>query len=281
VQRALAKSPDDRFATAAEFAAALRAPDVGTIAARRPRARHAARWPWFVLAFIIGAAATTWIVAMRTHDTVAVTADDARAIDAHVIVAVAGSDASVVVADAAVVEVTSPDAATARRTIPTGSPSHRPVSSKCQCIPTAGPDIVALCPSKGPMLCRCDTAAGRSLCSTALASCNPVDLDAMARALDKNVDELCTDIGGKYVGCPDHLYDRFHTIAVHGDACTGYLVYSPVEGSLDVKQQPGKWYCDVCSTANTHSFSGRTGDRCDGFYWHTGQPLTGTLQHCD
>jgi hypothetical protein len=65
---------------------------------------------------------------------------------------------------------------------------------------------------------------------------------------------------------------------MRGDACNGYLAHSPVIVLIPT-QRPAK--NATCSTTNTHSFTGRTGDRCDGFYWHTGQPLTGTLQHCD
>jgi hypothetical protein len=275
VERSLAKSPDERFADANAFIAAL-----GGESAVEPRA-HAPRWPWLVLVLVVGAAAAVWILAIRPHDA-------AAPADA----AIARGDASApdtatrvieIAIDAASVDATTHDAG-ARRTSATAA-SHGPVSSTCQCIPTGGPDVVALCPTKGPALCRCDNAAGRSLCPTPLEACKPT-ADAVhmeAARLHKADEEICIESHGTSdgLGCPDHIFDRFHTPATHGDACTGYFMYSRVEGAYDPSEQRGKWYCDVCSSADTHSYTGRAGDRCDGFYWHTGQPLTGTLQHCD
>jgi len=275
VMRALAKNPADRFASAAEFAEALTAPVMPTPARKR-------LWPWLLAGATIAAGGVLGAVfARRAHAPVAApmrdgaTADarviDARAIDAPAIDA-AAIDAAAIDAPAIDAPIRG-DAGTTRRP-PKGEHVASKPAGNCQCIPTSGPDILPLCPQKGRPLCRCDDEKGQSLCASKLTSCSEADLESAERrtACANAISARCAEPG----------WDWFTRPGKQDDPCSGYHVYDRAEGAgpRDIKKT-GHLECDACPGANTRTYHGAVGAPCAGYYWRSGQPLEGTLQHCE
>jgi len=266
VDRAHAKAPEDRFPDALAFAAALDAeplavatppaaaatPEVTTLVAR-PRGAGART-------ILVGGAIGAIAVTLAAIAYVRLARDDdasGPAVVAHAPrVPVDAAPATIV---DAVIDATTAAPGPDRPIAPTPStpdPRPRPPSDdpeRCQCIPTNAPDILALCQTKGPSLCRCDTSAGASLC--------PVQVDDVHHE------------------CPDGSYRTYHLPGRADDPCSGYPV-SRSDKPL-AENTSGHLECDVCAGAALTSFRGHSGDRCSGFYWRTGEPKTGTLAHCE
>ncbi len=135
---------------------------------------------------------------------------------------------------------------------------------RCHCIPIDGPDTQSLCKNKGPSLCKCKHHDGRDLCPTQVTRC-PACPDP-----DKRCDaDGCSSDGWS---CGDKLFQTTHVPAKHGDPCTGYETYDLLPASH------GTWYCDVCSGPHPpRQFVGHHGDKCFGYYRHTGQRMEGRL----
>ncbi len=287
VERALAKSPADRFPDALAFAKALdgEAPppiavtakvdrsETATLNERLAPKRSNAPIVAGVLVALAVLAAVIWVVQRPPTTpappaTVATPAPPPRVlIDAAVVAVVvdAGIDVTEVAAG--------PD--TPLPTNPIGTPTDRrpkpPVvdagpQQKCHCIPTSAPDIIGLCQTKGSSLCRCDAANGASLCPSPLVvkkSCT------VAEGLD------CAPNG---VVCSDPQYTKYHLPGRADAACAGYSV--PRYGDPDPERQTGHLECDVCAGAKLDAFAGHDGEACSGFYWRTGETKTGKLAHC-
>ncbi len=284
VERALAKAPADRFADALELARALesrtrspsRAPTPATpsvvTVADRPRAKRRSRMPIVIGAVAAAAviAGVTWYLqrpgtpAASATTTTTTTTTTALIVptpvpkilpDAAVPIAV---DAS---SDAALVAVVPAKPVDKRP-----GPSASGPTKLCHCIPTSAPDVSPLCPTKGPSLCRCDMPGGKSLCPSKLV-----------------VHRIC-DLGNSFdcapngVICPDKQYTKYHLPGRADEACSGYVV--PTWGDPDQSRQNGHLECDVCPGTALDRFKGRDGELCNGFYWRTGEPKTGTLAHC-
>ena len=275
VMRALAKNPDDRFASAAAFSAALTEP----VHRRREKPRL---WPWLLAGAILAGGAIGGVLARRAHAPAAVVPAasrdaasrdaaiagpprDAAVVDAAAVIDAAVVDAGAVI-DAAVV-----DAGAGRR--PPKSALSKP-SGVCECIPTTAADITPLCPQKGRPLCRCDDDKGQSLCPAPLVPCQEADNDGSARqaSCENAVSARCAEPG----------WNRFSKPGKQDEPCAGFHVYDRSEGygPRDIKK-PGHLECDACPGAETHAYRGVLGAPCSGFYWRSAAPLEGTLQHCE
>lgn len=297
VERALAKAPADRFVNALAFADALdgRAPApppressvAPPTVADRPRAKRS-HWPLVGGALVAVAAlgAVLWL-ATRSPKKAAPAAPIAAATPAPVVTPPAPPppvDAAIAreVGDAA------PDAATdapvdaevvGGRT-PTTRPASPPTNEKrppavvdagpaqtCHCIPTNAPDIIGLCATKGPSLCRCDTADGSSLCPTPLVLKRACDLGDPPSCIPNSW--LCREEGFAAYARPGHA----------DEPCSGYSV-PRWGGDPDPAKKSGHLECDVCAGAKLDTYSGHPGDACTGYYWRTGETKAGKLAHC-
>ena len=286
VERALAKAPADRFPDALAFAKALdgeaptpvaettkiERPAVAAVDPRPRRGRSRAVIAVGVLVAIAALAAVIWVLqrpaAPTAPTTVATPAPPPPHIDA-------GVTAPVLDAGVEVTDVTAgPDQPLPRNQLPaTAPPDKRPKQppvagppQSCHCIPTDAPDIIGLCATKGPSLCRCDATDGVSLCPTPLApksSCTPQD----------GFDCVLADFH-----CPDRQYRAYHLPGRADDSCTGFVV--PPWGEADPTRKTGHLECDVCAGAKLDAFRGHDGEACSGFYWRTGETKTGKLAHC-
>jgi serine/threonine-protein kinase len=275
VERALAKSPAERFPDALAFAAALDGtapPPIAATAQLAPPGRRS-RVPIIagVLVAMAALGAVIWLVQRSpstpaTPATVATPAPPPRVqVDAAVpVVAIdAGVDAAELAAGPDTPIPTSPNTPPDRRPKP---PVDKGPPLTCHCIPTNAPDIIGLCATKGASLCRCDATNGASLCPTPLVvkkSCT------VAEGLD------CAPNG---VMCSDRQYTAYHRPGHADEPCTGYAV--PRFGEPDPERKTGHLECDVCAGAKLDAFKGHDGDACSGFYWRTGETKTGKLAHC-
>ena len=285
VERALAKSPADRFPDALAFAKALDGEvpppiaetskvdvlDVATVNERPPATRSRTPLVAGVLVAIAALAAVIWVLVRppTTHAPPAMVATPAPPLRVQIDAALA---AGLVDADAHATEVAPSPVAPPN---PTGTPPDKrpkpPVvdpgpPQQCHCIPTSAPDIIGLCQTRGSSLCRCDAANGASLCPSPLVvkkSCS------IAEGLD------CAPNG---VVCTDREYTTYHLPGRADEACVGYTV--PRYGDPDPERQTGHLECDVCAGAKLDAFKGHDGEACSGFYWRTGETKTGKLAHC-
>jgi len=285
VERALAKSPADRFPDALAFVRALdgetppiaetqspptaneRPPRIlPTANERPPRRRSRAPRIAIVLAAAAVLGAILWF-ALRSPATHApaetpVLSPRPVAIDAGVVEVVIAADAGL-------------DAATVDPPAKTSAPDKRPKPSvaggpplACQCIPTNAPDIIGLCATRGPSLCRCDAADGTSLC--------PTTAENRLRCSDA----AKTDCVLVSVVCPDAQYAAYHRPGRVDEPCSGFLVPRWGWGDPDPTRQQGHLECDVCAGAKLDAFRGHDGEACTGFYWRTGESKSGKLAHC-
>jgi serine/threonine-protein kinase len=316
VERALAKSPSDRFPDALAFANALDGrtssiPIAGatppitasaaTVVERRGAPRPASdatrrightnprrrRWAMLAAFAVITIACLYWISRSRGRTPrQSVTAIDPPPIDAAVASARQVATAPPVDAglDATVLDAPNPSRVAVAK-LPS-TPAVRPPTPKlpagrCRCIPVAGPDTIALCPAKGTSLCRCDDTRGRSLCVVPLVvTCAPKFIGYKDGDTFKPLygDDPC---GLKTAECPDPKVDKYRLPGTVDVACSGYVTPWKGESTDDPMLTTGHYECDVCAGANLASFAGRRGDPCSGFYWRTGQPLDGTLDYCE
>jgi len=214
-------------------------------------------------AYAIEPAADTIFQIGELHERLGHTADAIAAFQRYLHVAKNASDHDVVMARIAKLEKDA-KAATAPPAPPTRHPAVAEELEQCHCIPTNGPDTQSLCAKKGPSLCMCRHERGVKLCPTQVTRCAACpDPDQRCEA------KGCTEAGFE---CSDKKYEAFHIPGTHGTRCTGYEDYRlgpELEGAL---------FCDVCPViATPRQFRGHHGDKCVGYYRHTGQKMEGRL----
>lgn len=272
VERALAKSPNDRFPDALAFVKALdgEAPppiaetaNVATVNERPPSRPSRAPIIGGVLLALAALGAGIWALQRPRKATVATTPVVRVALPDAAVAAVVVLDAGLDAAEVAagpdpLLPPTTPTQPDKRPKVVAPVDAGPPQS--CHCIPTNAPDVIGLCKTKGASLCRCDTANGASLCTS------PVE-----------VPERCTDFdcGPR---CPERQYATYHVPGRADEACSGFVV--PRYGAVDPERKSGHLECDVCSGSKLDAFRGHDGDACSGFYWRTGETKTGKLAHC-
>lgn len=290
VDRALAKAPTDRFADALAFAAALdgKAPEAAAVTAsvptldQRPRPRRS-NGPLVAAALAaLGVLAAVIWFAMRSKEDRRPTAPIAAAapvpatpapvapVAVDAAVAREAVDGGIDAAEVAPV----PDLPVEQRTGNAALEKRPPrpsvdagVPQTCHCIPTNAPDIIGLCATKGPSLCRCDTTDGKSMCPSPLVLKPSCDLG------DSN-----DCVSGSWV-CPDRSFRLYTRPGRADEACTGYVV--PRWGEdRETNRTTGHLECDVCAGAKLGAYTGHPGEACSGYYWRTGETKTGKLAHC-
>ena len=292
VERALAKAPDDRFASAQAFIAALdartvkaAAPSAPATVVERPRPRVAGRrWPWVLVALAIvgGAAVGAWLA--RPEPAVTVTARDAAI----------ARDADAPMLDAAVAAVrvaplgpviAAIDAGTVSKHA--GSGVARAVRVGCACMTLTGENS-PLCAKQGKPLCRCIVKGRPPLCPVRLLSCTD-DWEGFRRTYPKQAlssdSDICHGLGTTDLWCPDPQWRSFARPGIHGASCKGFTnnlfngaVRTPKPENVETQ---GTWECDSCPDAENQTYSGVEGDPCTGYHWETGAAIEGRLRHCD
>lgn len=283
VERALSKSPADRFPDALSFAKALDGGAPPPIAETakvtlddRPRPRRS-RAPLVAGALVALAAlgAVLWFLRApekAAPETAVAPVSPPAPIDAQIVATVDASiaaDAGIDTVEVAAGPATPLAVPPTENTVPDKRPKP-PVAEgppgACHCIPTNAPDIIGLCATKGPSLCRCDTTGGSSLCPT------PLVVKKVCSA-DEGFD--CAPNG---VVCSDRHYTAYHRPGHADEPCTGYAV--PRWGDPDPEKKTGHLECDVCAGSKLDAFRGHDGEPCSGFYWRTGETKSGKLAHC-
>jgi len=217
-------------------------------------------------AYAIEPAADTIFQIAELHERAGHPEDAVAAFQRYLHVAKDASDHDVVVARIAKLEKAAGAASSPTPPTPPTAPRRTVVEEleECHCIPSNGPDTQSLCAKKGPSLCMCKHERGVKLCPTQVTRC------AACPDPDQRCDEKgCTSAGFE---CSDKQYEAFHVRGVHGTKCTGFEDYRlgpELEGAL---------YCDVCSDAKKpRQFRGHHGDKCVGYYRHTGEKMEGRL----
>jgi serine/threonine-protein kinase len=275
VTRALAKRPEERFATAEEMRAALRAGPAQVSASPPPvaPARGARRWAIASLAALLAIAAIVtgilWTGSSSPPATMPAPVDvatlDAAALDATA-VALTSPDAPLV--DAMAVAMTSPDAVRPTSSTPRSS-RHVPAAvppdaaaplQSCKCWVLYESEAreregrtVPLCSKRKHPRCRCVDSETFQLC-----------LDAWAPCPESGCPDDVPTLGASY--CP-----RLSMGGIPGSACTGFR--NPSDPSNE-----GLLNCECGDVALT--YRGHEGEPCTGFDGFSGRERPGKLIDC-
>lgn len=280
VERALAKSPVERFQSARAFATALETKDAGTAISvdgvptvvARPPARRPRRWP-FVLAGIAVVGGGAFGAYLAQRDPVATVAPRDASVNVDAMPVAIAIDAAVPV-DAASTTI-SPPAIDAGVVNKGAAPRGKRL---CDCMANSG-DNSPLCAKQGKPLCKCVASGMPPLCTTALIPCDIADRVMIERAGYRYPDVCSFDTPMR---CPDLAYLRHTKPGTHGAACDGFATnldgYRLVKVGAPTK---GTWDCDSCPGAKSRVYPGADGEPCTGYDIRSGAATPGTLRHCE
>jgi len=284
VDKALAKSRNDRFANARAFIDALDRKQVEVpqraSAPQLSKPQKPARWPWVLvaLAVAVGSGVGAYLARSPGARPVATPPIDAAVV---AVVVDARDEAPPPPVDAAVALTVDASVMTDVADAAVGAKTN---GTKRSCVCQASDAGKPLCKRRATVKCRCQRAPDETpLCPVLPHHCLTDLPIAEMKVHGLEPADVCMSPANQR-RCHALDWWEFARLGTQGGACFGYTVFLFNHGFKNVSEgerQDGTFQCDACPDGDDRAFAGTEGKPCTGYQRETAEPVAGTLRHCD